>query len=392
MRRLRLAACLLLAACDAGTGGAPDLPPTFDLSVLGDLTVPPDFSIPLRSDPLSHPSGPAVVSQGGPALATIQAVTIVWAGDPLADARAQFAAWMVDSTYYDQLAEYGAHRGTALGPFALPGPPPANLDDAGVGPLLRAQINSGVLPPPVAGSLYIIYLPSGSTSSAGFGKGCQDYGGYHSFTNTGINSPGKMAYAIIPHCVDGDPEFDNDTIVASHEIGEAASDPYGTGWFDPDMPISEIGDLCTPLDYIISVDTDGGTQNYDISRLWSAQTAAAGKSDPCLPVPGKPYIYFNAAFAPDHQMVSVGNANSIDVELDIQPFAETQVGSISWQILMGPGPGFLFSTKKGEGVAGSTQPIMITVTQDAAFGPHLLELEARNKAYTNYYFGVIDVE
>ncbi len=353
--------------------------------------LPPDLAFPLR-DPTAHPDLPFIFFNGGHLLRKIQVVTVTWAGDPLADARAQFAAWMVNSEYYDQLAEYGMARGTALGPYALPGPPPVTLDDSAVGPLLRGAIANGTLPPPVTDSLYILYLPPGTESTMSFGHGCADYGGYHWFTTTGMQSPKTMAYAIIPACVAGDAQFDSDTVVASHEVAEAATDPEGSGWLDPSMPLSEIGDLCTPLDATCTNDPgDGGMPiDYQVSRLWSAKTAKAGVADPCLPAPPSPYAWFNAGAAPI--TVTLNGAPKVDVELDVEPFAYGPVGIISWQIVYGPGPGVLFSHTKGQGGAGSTQPITVTVTTDADIGPHVVMISSHAKTWNNVWYTTIDVE
>src|SRR5207249_2178181 len=104
-----------------------------------------------------HPPEPFIPYNGGRLLKHVDAVTVCWEGDPLCQDRADFAAWMVDSDYFDLLAEYKISRGTARGPFFLPDPAPPLLDDPSVGPLLRAQVAAGRLPTPVADTLYLVY-------------------------------------------------------------------------------------------------------------------------------------------------------------------------------------------------------------------------------------------
>ena len=69
--------------------------------------------------------------------------------------------------------------------------------------------------------VYIIYLPK-TTSLLLSGKSAcaQGVGGYHS--NTKVNGK-AVAYAIVPRCGS---DFDHVTVAASHELAEAATDPY----------------------------------------------------------------------------------------------------------------------------------------------------------------------
>jgi hypothetical protein len=399
MKRRTNARALIVAAALAGCGGSAPPPPDggqFDFAHVVDATVLPDLAIPLR-DPTDHPPLVQIQFNQGRLLRHVHVVTVGWKGDPLLDERARFAGWMVDSTYWDPLKEYGLSRGDATAAYELDGPAPQTLDDAAVGPLLRSAIASGALPPAETDSLYILYLPEGTVSTMGtFGQGCIAYGGYHWTTSTGMGTPGLMAYAIIPDCVPGPSQFDSDTVVASHELAEAASDPDGAGWFAPWLPLSEIGDLCTPLDATITATfgasgdggaaddggaigdggtpDDGGvtTRDYLVSRLWSAKTAAQGTSDPCLPVPPSPYVWFGAAVDPDGATVQVGGST----DLPVQPFAYGPVGRISWHVIEGPALGLSIKPSSGSGMPGSTQIITISASDQAFSGPYPLQIQA----------------
>src|SRR5262245_9833485 len=142
LRSLSLCLLLCLPACDDGglpiDGGAPDRRFPRDLA-----PPPPDLAIPPR-DPEEHPPQLSMSYQGGRLLKNIDVGTVVWAGDTaLAQARADFASWLVGSDYYKILEEYGIGPGTARGPVVLPGPAPTTLDDSGVGPLIRAALADG---------------------------------------------------------------------------------------------------------------------------------------------------------------------------------------------------------------------------------------------------------
>src|SRR5262249_10126825 len=115
-------------------------------------------------------------------------------------------------------------------------------------------------------------------------------------------------------------------------------------------------------------------------------------ADPCLPVPDPPYAWFNAGADPETQVVTLGGATKVTTTLNIEPFAYGPVGIIGWQIEMGPGPGMIFSRTKGQGIAGSTQTIDVTVTQDASFGPHIIMIASHAKTWSNVWYATIDVE
>ena len=90
--------------------------------------------------------------------------------------------------------------------------------------------------------VYGVYLPKGSVSSMGSSTGCGGssvgYCGYHShFTYNGV----QVKYAVFPYndctgcSLTGKTVLDMETIVTSHEIREAVTDPGDNGknaWAD----------------------------------------------------------------------------------------------------------------------------------------------------------------
>ena len=313
----------------------------------------------------------------------------MWAGDPLGAERARYAAWMVNSSYYDPLAEYGIQRGTAHGPFEIKSPPPNILDDKQVGPLLRARIAAGDLPPPAAGILYILFLPSDTQSTQRGEVGCQQYGGYHWWTSSGVSVPSKIAYAIIPDCGGGP---DEETVVVSHEIVEAASDPYGDGFYDRSLPLGEIGDLCTPMDITLNADIpDAGTIPYRVSRYYSQKNAADGTVDPCVPAPPPPYTYFNAALDPIITTVMVDDTGHGSATFQVKPFAFGPTGVISWKIQTWWNPGLTFSPIGGSGIPGSTQEVTVKANRVTQTGTVPFYIQASARGVTNIWYGAIVV-
>src|SRR5207248_1734886 len=104
-------------------------------------------------------------------------------------------------------------------------------------------------PTPDVNTEFAVYLPT-ANFSAPFGTACQSFGGYHDETVTTTQTP--LVYALMPRCGSS---LVGQTVVTSHELVEAASDPlpFTKGAFqsvDNDhaiwgfTPGGELGDMC----------------------------------------------------------------------------------------------------------------------------------------------------
>lgn len=125
------------------------------------------------------------------------------------------------------------------------------------------------------------------------------FAGYHSLFDLGH---GPTVYAVIvdpmsegtaPQGADpeGNPDAEEASDVLGHETMEAATDPEGTGWMDPDG--SEVGDKCesaygTPLGFA----PDGSPYNqrlnghpYLVQDMWSNLSSGCVQSGPAAPAP-----------------------------------------------------------------------------------------------------------
>ena len=345
-------------------------------------------------DPRMHPALPAVTYQGGRQLHKVEVVTVVWGNDPLAADLATFAKWLDSSGYYDEVDQaYSLSHGTASGPFAIPDPPPALLKDSAVGPLLRDQIAKKVLPPPGPDTLYVLYLPPGVKSTNGGGEtGCQQYDGYHWWASTGMDTPKKMPYAVIPAC-HGDEQFQWDTYIATHEITEAMTDPEPpSGYLIPGQIESEVADLCSPLfvDWGAPIG-DGGTTTYRLARFWSIKNAQAGDLDPCVPIPPEPYHWFNAAIDPSWVDVPTPDTGATKINLLITPFAYGSVGKISWDLWVNPSRGISLSASHGSGYPGSQFPVTLYVAPTVDSGPHTISIFAHANGAMNVWYANLSV-
>jgi len=114
-------------------------------------------------------------------------------------------------------------------------------------------------------SLYFVFVPSGVTVTLQGQASCQAFCGYH-------NSPdGKLFYALVPYancqgCQFTASVLDSMTVVASHELCEAITDPVpGQGWYDDAN--GEIGDICEGSNKTIGngASAKAGTNTFTVS-------------------------------------------------------------------------------------------------------------------------------
>jgi hypothetical protein len=135
----------------------------------------------------------------------------------------------------------------------------------------------------------MIYLPA----RAKLGGQCTSWLAYHGWT-------GSVPYAVIPECYPPG-SIDARTSAASHEIIEAATDPFGDGFFvssdDPSSPFHyyapEVADLCTRTASI------EGEFVYEGS--WSNAQADAWTVAPCQPATD---VFTTVLASPDRVQVA----------------------------------------------------------------------------------------
>jgi hypothetical protein len=267
-----------LAPCAVPDLGAPDLNPVA---------------------PEAHAAFFQLPSAGGPIIPAMEAWTIVWTGDEAEGAQLNaFLDWMLTSDYWGKATEYGVGPGAAKGLIVVPGPLPT--DDMHLGDTYDALRASGALPPPNANTALFFVLPRGVFVS------CPCWG-YHNYllegttpvpfeVQTGIDPAGFMVKT-----------FDDLTSIVSHEAIEMATDPL----FDKHpayfanidgsafSTVSELADLCeTTHPKEVSVATGTGAATYTVARFYSNATAAAGTSEPCVPVPNRPFFGVSISAVP----------------------------------------------------------------------------------------------
>jgi hypothetical protein len=109
---------------------------------------------------------------------------------------------------------------------------PRRISDSGIQSYLTGLFNGGRISAN-PNTVYGVYLPQGTTSTLGSARSCTSYCGYHSsYTYNGMT----ILYAVFPYAdcsgcsLSGKTVVNMETIVTSHEIREAITDPVNAWW------------------------------------------------------------------------------------------------------------------------------------------------------------------
>jgi hypothetical protein len=243
------------------------------------------------------------------------------------------------SMFWSALAEYGVGPGMTLPPVMLTEMSPGNIDDSAIATWLSGKLNANdpAWPANDGNTVYILHYPSSNNITLQGQTSCNSFEGYHSNTQLDANHMSlDAAYAVIPDCQIG---LDSLTTTISHELAEAASDPYPMGapaYAQTDgyhaewMRLGgggEIGDMCVGFNSSYTMLPD---LPYAVQRFWGDKASKAGH-DFCQPsLPGE--VFFNAmpvfkdhvtwtwqltmqSFTVKGVKLAVGQSKTIDVAL-----------------------------------------------------------------------------
>ena len=109
---------------------------------------------------------------------------------------------------------------------------PRRISDSGVQSYLSGLFTAGSIPVSTS-TIYGVYLPQGTVSTLGSSRSCTNYCGYHS---SYVRNGQTILYAVLPYndcsgcSLSGKTVVDMMTIVTSHEIREAITDPVNAWW------------------------------------------------------------------------------------------------------------------------------------------------------------------
>jgi hypothetical protein len=118
----------------------------------------PDAGIPSAPVQSDHPRAFLMKRHEGPILDKPELVTITWSADPRTPKLRALGEWLLTSSYWKQLEEYGIHLGTATS-FEIPSPAPATLTQLGISSILSGLLKDGSLPSSNGQRLYMFYPP-----------------------------------------------------------------------------------------------------------------------------------------------------------------------------------------------------------------------------------------
>jgi hypothetical protein len=265
-----------------------------------------------------HTGLPQLAGHSDNIISNMQLVTISYSGNPYAATINQFGDFIVTSDWLAQVGtEYGVMPGTHLMDVSITTPAPCAITDTQIESTLQGWFADGTLPAPQVQTgqvLYEIWFPQSTVvteNRLGLGQLCQNYVGYH---HQGTYNGLIYSYAVIADCGGG---VTAATEVASHELIEAATDPYDPPYdgfyIDPAVPdpwaldrLDEDADLCQSEPYI----QDAG---FTLTRAWSNQAARQGTGSPCVPDQGDPY-YNVSANPPEIIQAPAGSTVTFNLE------------------------------------------------------------------------------
>ncbi len=316
--------------------------------------------------PAFAPDVPQVVSAGGPVLNTPKVQPVFFPGFDYPTQLTSFLATVGATTYWGVLSEYKVGALTSATPVTLTSSQivPAdigNITDAYIQSWLQSRFD-GTHPEfgttPDASTVYALFYPSATVISLGGGggptdagvpdgggfgsqKSCQSFGGYHG--DVGINGV-TVAYAVLPEC----PSFgalngvDALTATTSHELAEAATDPFPTSnpaysqvdtnhfaWMSF-LGGGEIGDMCAQFPTSFYVPPNFG---FMVQRPWSNASAKAG-TDPCQIADATPY--FNAMPVFNDTVATRGGGTSKGVVVPVNGSKALELDLFSDKATSGP--------------------------------------------------------
>jgi hypothetical protein len=380
----------MIAACGGTTGTGPNLATAGDGGTTAPVIVSPDY-------PAPHAPLPQVDFNGGGVMAAVKVVTVTFDGDSLRQTLESFGDTIAESSWWTAVsAGYCSPSGSTncIGKGStsvhvhLSAQPAASYDDSsqggssGMTQFLAAHVADGSLPAPDANTLYVLYFPDTTTITLDGTQSCAvgGFSGYHK--SAAVTPPGgsqvSAVYAVVPRCtLEGKTLDEAVTFSASHEIIEAATDPFVTdnavGYYlmDPAWNLlgGEVADLCLDL---AGEGLDTTTENgFTVQRSWSNESARASHN-PCVPIP-QGEVYFNLApeLAPSGQssayvQLAVGESATFDaMAFSDGPIDNWTLKGIDFAALSGGTASLSFAFDTTVANNGTKVKVTVTLNKDA---------------------------
>ncbi len=372
--------------------------------------------------PASHPALPQVLSSGGPVLTTPHVVALTYDSDVLSKDVNKLLSQLTTAAYWGQTtAEYGVGPLSVDTPRSLGATAPKSIEETALLKLIDQNFSDPTSGwgPASADTVYLVVIPAGTQFYYNSGGSkvscCGDYDGYHDQTTlAGVTA----AYAITCACpgeVDGVATVDQLASTITHELIEAATDPFvqdnpayeSPG--DPDAAWSnitegEVADMCED-----NADTlvNAPGVDYLVCRSWSNKNAKASQ-EPCVPAPDSaPYFaaapvltdtisvidYWGDTVQTQGTKIAVGASKTIEVALFSSgpTSGPWQVTAYDYNDFMQGGASHLaFSWDKDQGNNGDILHLTITVkSKDASWHGEMFLIESTLGNRTSLWMGMV---
>jgi len=304
------------------------------------------------------------------------------------------------------VTEYGSGDFVVQPSVVIQTAPPASISDNQIRQYIASQADGNHAPWPKAdgNTLFAMFYPTGTTVTLQNSTSCQGFGAYHNNGQLGDGTP--FPYAVMPRCRGG---IDILTASTSHEMVEAATDPYpqgqgAYGQIDADHLVwefassgGEIGDMC-------EADQDSYQHmvgNFLVQRSWSNASAKAGH-DPCVPVLAKPAYFNSVPVLPDSITLNFGQTiNTKGVKIPVGQMKTIEVDLFSdkacppWTVIaqQTQGTGNLtFAWDATQGANGDVLHLTITAVKTSQFGASAFEISSTDGNYTHKYYGLVQFQ
>ena len=250
-----------------------------------------DHGMPSTTYPAFKADMPQLNKNAGNILTAPIIVPITWETDSNAARIDSFADQIGGTTYWKKIvSEYGVGVATVGQHVHIPvnaqNPLPATMSTDELESMVDQSVGTTGWPAATAQTIFIVFPHPSIAVTAGGSPACTVFGGYHTVTQQGGH-----IYALALPCTGGAGALTNATVSGSHELAEAATDPFpGSGYSNFDSNhISwsffnrfqpENGDDCEF--YSDSSYKEMAPFDFEVQRSWS-NVAAAGGHNPCVP-------------------------------------------------------------------------------------------------------------
>lgn len=361
--------------------------------------------------PAPHPPAPQVISFGGSTLSAPVVVPVFYPGDPMQSKIEQMLAQVAQSAYWTAVGqEYKVGPLKVASSIVLGDTPPHQIDDTQIASWLADHVDGAHSPWPKAdgSQIFTVFYPTGTTITMQNGSSCRSFGGYH---DEGSASGLPFPYAVIPRCGGGGTlsALDEVTVAVSHELIEAATDPYVQttpayagvdfdhytwSWF----PGGEVGDMCA-FERQADAPLVG---SFVVQRSWS-NAAAKASHDPCVPALMQPY--FNSApelkdvlklgfgggsVSTKGAKIALGQSKTLNVDLfSDAPTGPWTVDAIDAASLQGQPAELTFSWDRTSGQNGDVLHLTITAAKASQYGVSLFTIRSTQGTVEHLWYGAV---